>query len=89
MPTGSDDDRSGRRTGSHGRTGKMTNDANNHTDIRPLGPASKIAYSRIENIEGRIENEAARIYRTDQHVGGMASCGAVTAVADVGVAEFK
>jgi hypothetical protein len=38
---------------------------------------------------GWIENETARIYRTDQHVGGMASCCAVTAVADVGVAQLK
>jgi hypothetical protein len=49
----------------------------------------KKAYSRVEKIGDGIENEAARIYRTDQHVGGMASRGAVTAVADVGVAQLK
>ena len=75
----------GGEAGTHGR--HRGNDAID--PIRPLGPASKIAYAHVENIGDGIGNEAARIHRTDQLVGGMASRGTGTAAADAGVAQLK
>jgi hypothetical protein len=44
-------------------------------DIRPLGPASKIAYARVESIGGGIGNAATRVHHAGRRRGcGLAAC---------------
>src|SRR5260221_14212792 len=53
-----------------------------NSDIRPFGLCRKSAYARVENVRGKIGNEAARVHYAGWRGGSLAACRACAAAID-------